>query len=98
VHIDDVRRAFREHGAGARHEPLLLRQWACARPLATAHPRPEDFFPRTLRDAMPALQALLDGLARARSTHPGQDGSARLLVDLADGQSVESVLSVACSA
>ncbi len=92
MHIDDVRRAFREHGAGARHEPLLLRQWACARPLATAHPRPEDFFPRTLRDAMPALQALLDGLARARSTHPGQDGSARLLVDLADGQSVESVL------
>ena len=34
----------------------------------------------------------LAGLARLRSEHPGQDGSARLLVELADGQTVESVL------
>jgi 23S rRNA (adenine2503-C2)-methyltransferase len=36
--------------------------------------------------------AELDGLARLRSEHPGEDGSARLLVELADGQTVESVL------
>ena len=40
---------------------------------------------------MPALTAELDGLARVRSEHAGNDGS-RLLVELADGQMVESVL------
>jgi 23S rRNA (adenine2503-C2)-methyltransferase len=38
------------------------------------------------------LQDELSALARVRSEHPGNDGSARLLVDLTDGQSVESVL------
>jgi 23S rRNA (adenine2503-C2)-methyltransferase len=92
MQIEDVRRALRDHGAGPRHEPLLMRQWACARPLASAHPRPDDFLPRVLRNALPALQAMLDRLARVRSTHPGEDGSARLLVELPDGQAVESVL------
>ena len=41
---------------------------------------------------MPGLTAELQGLARLRSEHPGEDGSARLLVELADGQTVESVL------
>ena len=40
----------------------------------------------------PALAAMLDGLARVRSEHPGEDGGVRLLVELADGQSIESVL------
>jgi 23S rRNA (adenine2503-C2)-methyltransferase len=44
-----------------------------------------------LRNALPALAAELAGLARVRSEHPGEDGS-RLLVELADGQTVESVL------
>ncbi len=34
----------------------------------------------------------LAGLARVHSEHPGEDGSARLLVQLADKQTVESVL------
>jgi 23S rRNA (adenine2503-C2)-methyltransferase len=34
----------------------------------------------------------LEGLVRLISSHPGEDGSARLLVGLADGQTVESVL------
>ena len=34
----------------------------------------------------------MQGLARLRSTHADADGSARLLVELADGQTVESVL------
>ena len=41
---------------------------------------------------MPALAGDLEGLARLASEHPGEDGSARLLVRLADGQTVESVL------
>jgi 23S rRNA (adenine2503-C2)-methyltransferase len=92
MQIDEVRQALRAQGAGPRHEPLLLRQWVRGRPLADAHRRPEDFLPQRLRDALPGLQATLDGLARVRSSHPGDDGSARLLVDLADGQAIESVL------
>jgi 23S rRNA (adenine2503-C2)-methyltransferase len=34
----------------------------------------------------------LAALARIRSEHPGEDGSARLLIGLGDGQTVESVL------
>jgi len=41
---------------------------------------------------LPALAADLDALARVQSEHVGADGSARLLVALADGQTVESVL------
>jgi 23S rRNA (adenine2503-C2)-methyltransferase len=41
---------------------------------------------------LPALSATLAGLATLREQHPGQDGSARLLVGLQDGQTVESVL------
>jgi len=42
--------------------------------------------------ALPAIEEELRGLARIRSVHPGADGSERLLVELADGQAVESVL------
>ncbi len=45
-----------------------------------------------LRQGLPALSAELAGLATLHSQHPGSDGSIRLLVELADGQAVESVL------
>src|SRR5690606_27726784 len=41
---------------------------------------------------MPALEAELQSLATLHSEHPAEDGSARLLVNLRDGQMVESVL------
>jgi 23S rRNA (adenine2503-C2)-methyltransferase len=41
---------------------------------------------------LPAIEAELAGLARIQAVHPGADGSERLLVALADGQTVESVL------
>ena len=41
---------------------------------------------------LPAIAAELEALARVHAEHPGEDGSARLLVELADGQTVESVL------
>jgi len=49
-------------------------------------------FPLALRDALPAIEAELHGLARLRSEHPAGVDVARLLVELADGQMVESVL------
>jgi 23S rRNA (adenine2503-C2)-methyltransferase len=50
------------------------------------------FFPLALRNGLPAIEAELDGLARLRSEYPAGEGVARLLVELHDGQMVESVL------
>ena len=71
----------------------MLRAWLMGRALDSGarRQRPEDL-PLTVRHALPALSAELDALARLRSIHPGEDGSERLLVELADGQTVESVL------
>jgi len=85
---------LRANGALSCHEERVLRAWTAARPLTSGarHQRPENYLPLRLRNALPALQAELNGLAGIRSVHPGEDGSERLLVELADGQTVESVL------
>ncbi|HEY0293959.1 MAG TPA: RNA methyltransferase [Bordetella sp.] len=80
-------------GAQPVHRGRVVRVWLNGQALdsGTRRRRSEHFLPRALRDAVPALTAELDGLARIRSEHAGNDGS-RLLVELADGQMVESVL------
>ena len=70
----------------------MLRLWANALPQAGGKRKPEDFLPLSVRSVLPAIEADLQGLAQLRSEHPAEDGSARLLVALADGQTVESVL------
>ncbi|MEO5698489.1 MAG: RNA methyltransferase [Burkholderiaceae bacterium] len=90
--IEDIRRRLRARGAKPLHEYRVLRLWSQALPQGSGKRRPEDFLPRAVRDALPALEAELRDLARLHSEHPGADGSARLLVELADGQRVESVL------
>jgi 23S rRNA (adenine2503-C2)-methyltransferase len=90
--LAQIRQRLQALGARPCHEQRLLRQWAQALPPDSGRSRPEHFFPAPLRDARPALAAELAGLARLRSAHPAEDGSERLLVQLADGQTVESVL------
>jgi len=92
MRIATFRQQLREHGAKPVHEERVLRQWSRALPQDAGKRRPEDFLPLALREALPALMQQLDGLARLRSEHPADDGSARLLVELPDGQAVESVL------
>jgi 23S rRNA (adenine2503-C2)-methyltransferase len=92
VRIDDLQQRLRALGAKPGHEARLLRQWAQALPLDAGKRRVEDFLPAAVREALPAITADLDGLVRLRSQHPGEDGSARLLVALGDGQTVECVL------
>ena len=93
MRIDDIRQRLRDLGAKPCHQQRLLRAWLQARALDDGtRRRPGDFLPLTLREVLPALGAELSALARLRSQHPGADGSARLLVGLADGQAVESVL------
>ncbi|WP_088280009.1 RNA methyltransferase [Ideonella sp. A 288] len=92
MRLADLRHRLRALGAKPVHEQRVLRQWAHALPPEAGKRRPEHFLPLALREALPALTAELDALATLRSQHPGEDGSARLLVALADGQTVESVL------
>ena len=92
MRIEHIRQRFRDLGAKTCHEQRLLRAWTHG--LALDHgPTPaQDHLPLQLRNALPDLTEELDELARLRSEHVGADASARLLVDLADGQTVESVL------
>ena len=80
MRILDLRLRLRALGASPDHEARVLRQWVTAQPQDAGKRRIEDFLPLALRNALPAITADLAGLATLRSEHPGEDGSARLLV------------------
>jgi 23S rRNA (adenine2503-C2)-methyltransferase len=90
--IEDLRQRLRALGAKPPHEERVLRHWACALPPEAGRRRLDDFLPLALRQALPGLQEELAALARLQSAHVGADGSERLLLRLADGLTVESVL------
>ena len=92
MQIDALRQRLASLGANPLHTAHVLRRWAQARPQDSGRRRIEHYLPHALREALPALVDELAGLARLRSQHPAADGSARLLIDLVDGQTVESVL------
>ncbi|WP_225781864.1 RNA methyltransferase [Xenophilus sp. Marseille-Q4582] len=92
MRIHELKQRLRAAGAGPSHEHRVLRLWTHAQPRDSGRRRPASFFPAALMAALPAIEAELAGLARVHSAHPAADGSERLLVELADGQRVESVL------
>ncbi len=94
MRIEQIRTRLRDLAAKPCHEQRVLRAWLQARPLDSGgrRRRAEDTLPLPLRQALPALEGELDRLVRLHSEHPGADGSARLLLQLGDGQSIESVL------
>jgi 23S rRNA (adenine2503-C2)-methyltransferase len=92
MRIESIRQRLRALGALPGHERRVLSLWARALPWDSPPRRPSDHLPRALAAALPAIAAELGALARLRSSHPGADGSERLLLQLGDGQSVESVL------
>ncbi|MEP7100202.1 MAG: radical SAM protein, partial [Burkholderiales bacterium] len=92
MRIETIRQGLRDHGALPIHVYRVLRLWANALPQASGKRKPEDFLPQSVRAMLPALVDELAALARLRSEHPAEDGSSRLLVELSDGQAVESVL------
>ncbi len=79
-------------GAKPVHARLVLRAWLAGRELGFHGTTREYPFPRALSEALPALEERLDALARPIEDHAAADGSAKLLLRLADGQTVESVL------
>ena len=92
MRIHTLRQRLRDLGAKPIHEQRVLRLWSQALPQDSGRRHLQDFLPQEVRAALPDIVAELEGLARLRSQHPGDDGSARLLVELADGQMAESVL------
>ncbi|MGL6113107.1 MAG: RNA methyltransferase [Rubrivivax sp.] len=92
MQIEHLRQRLRSLGAKPAHEERVLRHWANALPQAAGRRRIEDFLPLALRQSLPQLQAELETLVRLHSAHAGEDGSQRLLLQLADGQPVEGVL------
>jgi 23S rRNA (adenine2503-C2)-methyltransferase len=92
MRIETLRARLRALGALPLHEDRILRDWVRNAGHDHGRRRPMDFLPKPVREALPQIDAELDGLARILGTHPAEDGSARLLVGLADGQTVESVL------
>lgn len=92
LRIPTLRTRLRTLGALPLHEDRILRDWVRNSGHDHGRRRPMDFLPKSVREALPHIDAELDGLARILSTHPAGDGSARLLLGLGDGQTVESVL------
>ncbi|MDP3032422.1 MAG: RNA methyltransferase [Rhodocyclaceae bacterium] len=92
MRIEQLRQRLHDHGAKPCHAERVLRAWLQARPLDSGPVPADQYFPLPVRAALPAIAADLATLTRLRSEHVGADGSERLLVELADGQTVESVL------
>lgn len=94
MRISDIHNQLAVLGAKPMHIGRIERAWLRGLPLdtGTRYQQAENFLPLSVRNGLPALSEQLDGLLRLRSEHPAGDGSARLLVELGDGQMVESVL------
>ncbi len=91
MRIEDLRQRLHALGANARHQHRVLRLWSQALPQDHGSRPVEHFLPRPLREALPAIERDLAACATVHSEHPGEDGSLRRVVALADGQLVESV-------
>lgn len=92
MRISQLRQRLHDLGAKPCHEDRLLRGWSQVCSYDRAHSPAQTFFPLALRNELTAIEAELSGLARLRSEYPTDNEVARLLVELADGQMVESVL------
>lgn len=94
MRISDLTQRLADLGALPVHRGRIVRAWLKGKPLDTGTRREptENFLPLAVRKALPQITEELDALARIHTQHPAADGSARLLVALADGQMVESVL------
>ena len=89
MRLTTLRDQLRAAGARPVHESRILRNWLQGRGLDAGEGAE---YPSRLKALSGELEGQLAQLARVRSAHPGADGSSRLLLQLADGQSIESVL------
>ncbi|NMG68937.1 RNA methyltransferase [Parazoarcus communis] len=92
MRIEELLQRLQALGAKPTHQARVMRAWLQGQPLDSGPRAAENVLPLALRQALPELSAELSALAALGSEHPAEDGSARLLVRLTDGQMVESVL------
>ena len=92
MRIEHLRQRLQALGANAAHQQRVLRLWSQALPQTSGRRQVEHFLPAALVAELPAIAQELAALATLESQHPGEDGSARLLLKLADGQMAETVL------
>lgn len=94
MRIHDIHQLLAEIGAKPVHIGRITRAWLQGKALdaGTRHQKTKDFLPMSVRHGLPGVGEAIGRLVQLRSEHPGGDGSARLLVELADGQMAESVL------
>jgi 23S rRNA (adenine2503-C2)-methyltransferase len=92
MQISDFDDQLRAAGANPAHAARVLRLWSHALPQSHGRRAVETFLPASLLAALPGIETQLAAIARVRSVHPASDGAERLLVELPDGQTVESVL------
>ncbi len=92
MRIADMSLSLRDLGAKPCHEARFFRGWSQAKSYDRKNSPAETFFPLALRKVLPDIEAALDGLATLKADYPAGEGVERLLVELHDGQMVESVL------
>jgi 23S rRNA (adenine2503-C2)-methyltransferase len=92
LRIAHLRQRLYDLGAKPCHADRLLRGWSQVRSYDIKGSPAATFFPAAMRRELPAIEAELEGLARLHGEYPADQNVARLLVELNDGQMVESVL------
>ncbi|MDD4946709.1 MAG: 50S rRNA methyltransferase, partial [Gallionella sp.] len=92
MNLCQFRQRLTDLGAKPCHADRLLHGWLQLCSYDRKGSPAETFFPAALRRELAAIEAELAGLARLHGEYPADAEVARLLVQLADGQMVESVL------
>ncbi len=92
MRIAHLRQRLHDLGAKPCHEDRVLRGWSQICSYDKKGSPAETFFPFAVRRELPTIEAELAGLARLHGEYPADEEVARLLVELRDGQMVESVL------
>jgi 23S rRNA (adenine2503-C2)-methyltransferase len=92
MRLQEFRQRLRQGGGRDCHEQRLLRHWLQGRADDQGRQRLQHFLPRRLLDDWPAIRAALRQLTELQQQVVACDGAVRLLVGLADGESVEAVL------
>jgi 23S rRNA (adenine2503-C2)-methyltransferase len=90
--VDEFLTPLHDAGAKPLHVERVVRAWLAGRSVETGSSPPQSQLSARVRALLPELEARLERVAQVVSEHPSADGSCRMLVRLADGATIETVL------